>query len=117
MIAALGGDLGELLEHPRGQAAALHVVGHGEGDLGRARLVEAVVARDGDDALAEVGEQRHPGVAVGVGVVARDDVGAPGAVEAQVAALGREAVEERLDRGLVLRPRRAQPQRGCRRAG
>jgi len=32
-------------------------------------------------------------------------------VEAQVAALGRERVEERLDVGLVLRLRRAQPQR------
>jgi hypothetical protein len=34
-------------------------------------------------------------------------------VEAQVAALRRERVEERLDVGLVLRPRRAQPQGGA----
>jgi len=60
-----------------------------------------------------VGQQRHPGVAVGMGVVARHDVGAAQAVEAQVAALGREGVEERLDVGLVLGPRRAQPQRGA----
>jgi hypothetical protein len=60
-----------------------------------------------------VGQQRHPGVAVGVGVVARHDVGAPELVEAQIAALGREGVEERLDVGLVLGPRRAQPQRGA----
>jgi hypothetical protein len=48
-----------------------------------------------------------------VGVVARHDVGAPKAVEAQVAALRRERVEERLDVGLVLGPRRAQPQGGA----
>jgi hypothetical protein len=42
----------------------------------------------------------------------RHDVGAPEAVEAQVAALRRERVEERLDVGLVLRLRRAQPQGG-----
>jgi hypothetical protein len=60
-----------------------------------------------------VRQQGHAGVAVGVGVVARDDVGAPEAVEAQVAALGRERVEERLDVGLVLGPRRAQPQGGA----
>jgi hypothetical protein len=48
-----------------------------------------------------------------VGVVARHDVGAPEAVEAQVTALRRERVEERLDLGLVLRPRRAQPQYGA----
>jgi hypothetical protein len=47
-----------------------------------------------------------------VGIVARHDVGAPEAVEAQVTALRRERVEERLDVGLVLGPRRAQPQ-GC----
>jgi hypothetical protein len=34
-------------------------------------------------------------------------------VEAQVAALGRERVEERLDVGLVLGLRRAQPQGGA----
>ena len=111
--AALGRDLGELLEQSRGQAAAVHLVGHREGDLGRAGLVEAVVARDGDHAPVEVGQQRHPRVAVGVGVVARHDVGAPEAVEAQIAALGREGIEERLDVGLVLGPRRAQPQRGA----
>jgi hypothetical protein len=48
-----------------------------------------------------------------MGVVARHDVGAPEAVEAQVAALRRERIEERLDVGLVLRPRRAQPQGGA----
>ena len=96
--AAVGGGRGELLEHPGRQAAALHVVGDGEGDLRDARLVQAVVARDGDDAAAEVGDERDAQVAVGLGVVARDDVGAPGAVEAHVAALRREGVEERLDR-------------------
>jgi hypothetical protein len=34
-------------------------------------------------------------------------------VEAQVTALGSQRVEERLDLGLVLRPRRAQPQGGA----
>ena len=106
-------DLGELLEQPRGQAAAVHLVGHREGDLGGRRLAESLIARDGDDAPAEVRQQRHAGVAVAVGVVARHDVGGPGAVEAQVSALGRERVEERLDVGLVLRARRAQPQRGA----
>jgi hypothetical protein len=48
-----------------------------------------------------------------VGVVARHDVGAPEAVKAQVTALWRECVEERLDVGLVLGPRRAQPQGGA----
>jgi hypothetical protein len=48
-----------------------------------------------------------------VGVVARHDIGAPEAVEAQITALGREGIEERLDVRLVLRPRRAQPQRGA----
>jgi hypothetical protein len=48
-----------------------------------------------------------------VGVVARHDVGAPDAVEAQVAVLRRERVEERLDVDLVLGPWRAQPQRGA----
>jgi hypothetical protein len=95
-------DLGELLEQSRGQAAAVHLVGHREGDLGGRRLVEAVVAGDGDNPPVEVRQQCHPGVAVGVGVVARHDVGASEAVEAQVAALGRERVEERLDVGLVL---------------
>jgi hypothetical protein len=60
-----------------------------------------------------MGQQRHPRVAVGVGVVARHEVGAPEAVEAQVAALRRERVEERLDVGLVLESGRAQPQRGA----
>jgi hypothetical protein len=91
----------------------VHLVGHREGDLGRAGLVEAVVARDRHDAIVEVSQQRYAGVAVSVGVVARDDVGAPEAVEAQVAALGRERVEEGLDVGLVLGARRAQPQRGA----
>ena len=51
--AALRADLGELLEHAGREAAALHVVGDGERDLRDARLVQAVVARDRDDALAE----------------------------------------------------------------
>ena len=91
----------------------MHLVGHREGDLGRVGLVEAVIARDGDDAPVEVREQRHAGVAVGAGVVARHDVGPTEAVEAQIAALGLERVEERLDVGLVLGPGRAQPQRGA----
>ena len=106
-------DLGELLEHAGREAAALHVVGHGERDLGDARLVQSVVARDRDDPLAEPREERHPQVAVGVGVVARDDVGPARAVEAHVAALGPQAVEERLDRRLVRRRGRAQPQRAA----
>jgi hypothetical protein len=60
-----------------------------------------------------VGQQRHAGVAVGVGVVARHDIGTPDAVEAQVAALRRERVEEGLDVRLVLRARRTQPQGGA----
>jgi hypothetical protein len=43
----------------------------------------------------------------------RHDIGAPEAVEAQIAALRRERVEERLDVGLVLGPWRAQPQGGA----
>jgi hypothetical protein len=110
--AARGGDLGELLEHPRPQAAPLHLVGDGEGHLGGGRLAQAVVAGDGNHAPAEVGEQDDARVAVGVGVVARDGVRARDAVEAQVAALRRERVEEHLDVCLVLGLRRAEPQGG-----
>jgi len=86
-------------------------VGGREGHLGGAGLAQAVVAGHGDDAIAVAGEQRHPCVTVGLGVRRRDGVGAPEAVEAQVAALGAQAVEERLDVVVVLGRRRAQPQR------
>jgi hypothetical protein len=59
-----------------------------------------------------VREKRHARVAVGGGVVARDDVGAREAVEAHVAALRLQGVEERLDVGLVLGLRRTEPQGG-----
>ena len=75
--AALRADLGELLEHAGREAAALHVVRDGERDLRDARLVQSVVARDGDDPPAEPRDERHPEVAVGVGVVVRDDVVRP----------------------------------------
>jgi hypothetical protein len=64
-----------------------------------------VIAGHRHDALAQVRQQRQARVAVGLRVVARDDVGAPEPVEAQVPALRRQAVEERLDVGFVVRLR------------
>ncbi len=92
---------GELLEHARAQPAALLGGQHREGDLGRAQLAQPLVAGDGDDLTAAVGQQRDAVGAVGGGVVGGDAVGADVPVEAQVARLGIEAVEEVLDRRLV----------------
>jgi hypothetical protein len=113
---ARGGDLGELLEHPRRQAAAVHLVGHREGDLGRDGLAQAVIARDGDDTPAEVCEEHDARVAVGVRIVVGDDVGPRDAVEAHVPALRRQRVVEGLlmsasSSGCGERSRRAAPSR------
>ena len=111
-----GGERRELLEQARADAAALELVGDGEGHLGGRRVAQAVVGRDRHDALASVRRERSDQRAaigpVRVERVADERGGERGQpVEAQVEALRREALEERQERGPVGLGRRAEPER------
>ena len=54
----LGCALGELLEQARADAAALMLVGDGEGGLGQLRVAQANVVGDGDHPLAVLVDER-----------------------------------------------------------
>jgi hypothetical protein len=58
-----------MLEQDRGESASLLVVLDRERDLGLLRVRHAVVARDGDDVVSELGDERHPVLVVDVGEV------------------------------------------------
>jgi len=68
------------------------------------------IAGSRHDAIAVPADHGHPVDAVGVRVVRRRSVGAPEAVEAQVAALGQEPLVERLEVIEILGTRRPQAQ-------
>ena len=76
----------------------------------RRRAAQDVIAGSRHDAIALPADQGHPVVAVGVRVVRRGHVDAPVAMEAQVAALGREPAVERLEVVEIFGPRRPQAQ-------
>ncbi len=105
--------LGQLLEQQRRDAAALGVVGHDERDLGQVGS-DAVVAGVRDDPVgdARLGDERavarlrrrRPAMRQAVEV-------AHHAGEAHPARFGRESPQEGHERGLVLRPRLANPDR------
>ena len=64
---ALAGGRGQVLEQHRADAAALVGVGDDERDLGLVGARRALVAADGDDLAAELGDERDPVVVVDVG--------------------------------------------------
>ena len=110
--------LRELLEQPRADALALQLVGHREGDLGAGRIAQPHVAAQRDDPLARrVGDRARQGAALEpVGIEhrlhqPRRRLGE--AVEAQIAALVGEVLEERDHARLVALRRRAQAHRGA----
>ena len=107
---------GEPLEQACADTAPVQVVGDREGDLGPARVMQADVGRerDGpDDATGagELAEQRGAGLPVGLERPGdRRVIDRRRAVEPEVAAVGREALEE-VDQGrFVGRGRYAQPE-------
>ena len=57
---------GQMLEQDRGEPASLLVVLHGERDFGLFGRGRAVVARDCDDLIAELGDECHPVLVVDV---------------------------------------------------
>ena len=100
--APLAAGRGEVLEQDRAEPSALVVVAHHERDLRRAddlgavRAVRALVATDGDDLLAEQGDERHAGVVVDDGEplqVARGDVRVRAEVAQVAGPLGEPGVE------------------------
>ena len=110
-------DVRELLEQARPDAAALQVVRDRERHLGRGRVPEAGVCRDGDDALAPRRRRGFPSARRGLPSRARvsgsTSAGVDGRhpVEAQVQALGRQSLEELAARGGVGLARRTKPER------
>ena len=104
-------DLSELLEHPHPDPAALIIISHRKRDLGDTRLAQPVIAGDSHHATVVPAEQRQAINSTSLRVRARDSVGPPKPVEAQVTALRRETVIERLDVLVVHRRRGLQPQR------
>ena len=104
-------DLRELLEHPHPDTTALIIISHRKRDLGGPELAQPVIRGGSHHAAVAPADQRQAINATGPRVRARDSVGAPKAVEAQVAALRREAVVERHDVVEVPRRRGLQPQR------
>ena len=114
--AVRGGERGELLEQARADAAALELVGDGEGHLGGRRVAQPVVGRHRHHALASVRRER-PDQRAAVGPVRVERVADQRGrerrepVEAQVEALRGEALEEREERGPVGLGRRAEPER------
>ena len=114
--AVRGGERRELLEQARADAAAVELVGDGEGHLGGGRVTQPVVGRHRHHALASVrGERPDQRAAIGPVRVERvaDQRGRERRepVEAQVEALRGEALEEREERGPVGLGRRAEPER------
>ena len=108
---AVGRDLRELLEHPHPDTTALVIISHRKCDLGDAGFAQPGIAGDSYHATVVPADQRQAISASGLRVRARDSVGADKAVEAEIAALRREAVVERLDVVEVHRRRGLQPQR------
>jgi len=108
---AVGSDLRELLEHPHPDTTALIIVSHRKCDLGDAGFAQPGIAGDSYHATVVPADQRQAISAGGLRVGARDSVGAAKAVEAEIPALRREAVVERLDVVEVRRRRGLQPQR------
>ncbi len=107
-----GGALGELLEHARADSAPLVVIGDHEGHLGRRRVTETDVAREGDHPAVQVAHQMAAFVPLGVDERRYElPVDRREAVEAVVEALLGKAVEELDQRVGVRRRRRAQPER------
>ena len=113
-----GRALGQLLEHPRADAAPLLIVGDGERHLRRRRVAQPRVARERDDVLTvaacecpDEGALRDP-----VGLEERLDERLPHGgrtVEPEVEAPLRERAEEPEERTGVLAPGRPQPQRAA----
>ena len=108
--AAAPRDRGEVLEHDRGEPATLLIVLHREGDFGLLRFGCPVVARDRDDVVTQLGDERHAGV-----VVHRHEVLEPsrgGArhrrEEAHVERLAGETFEESDQRVIVVETNRPQ---------
>ena len=114
--AVRGGERRELLEQARADAAAVELVGDGEGHLGGRRVTQPVVGRHRHHALASVRRER-PDQRAAVGPVRVERVADQRGrerrepVEAQVEALRGEALEEREERGPVGLGRRAEPER------
>ena len=114
--AVRGGERRELLEQARADAAALELVGDGEGHLGGRRVAQPIVGRHRHHALASVRRER-PDQRAAVGPVRVERVADQRGrerrepVEAQVEALRGEALEEREERGPVGLGRRAEPER------
>ena len=104
-------DLRELLEHPHPDPTALIIISHRKRDLGDAGLAQPDIAGDSHHPAVVPADQRQAINASGLRFRARDSVGASKTVEAEVAALRREAVVERLDVVEVHGRRRLQPQR------
>ena len=111
-------DAGEVLEQQRGEAAPLLVVGDRERDLGLVGR-DAVVARDRDDVVAELGDQHHV-----VDVVDRRDPlelhrgrARHRREEPEVDRLVAQPLVQREQRGLVVGPARAGPAPSRRRRG
>ena len=114
----LAGLLRELLEQPRADALALQLVGDRERDLGARRVAQPHVAAERDDPLARrVGDRARQRAALEpVGIQHRLDEPRRRlreAVEAQVAALVGEVLEERDHARLVVVRGRAQAHRGA----
>ena len=114
----LAGLLRELLEQPRADALALQLIGHREGDLGARGIAQPHVAAERDDALARlVGDRAGQRAALEpVGIQHR--LHEPRrhlrkAVEAQVAALLGQVLEERDHARLVGARGRTEAHRGA----
>jgi hypothetical protein len=104
-----------VVEQQRGDAAAVHVIDDGEGDLGHAWLAGRLVAGNPDELGAEPGEQRavltvrRPADAAGLAV----GRGRADAEKAQVDVVRRHLSVHLPDRLLVLRPGRRDQDRGA----
>ena len=119
---ALDPDLGrarrELLEQPGADAAALMLVGDGEGRLGELGVAQADVVRDGDDPLAVLVDERAQERPALLPVRLDERLDEPRAelreaVEAQVEAPLRQPAEEGQQGVGVVAAGRAKPQRAA----
>ena len=113
---ALRPDRRELLQHPGPDPVPLKIVGHRHRDLGSAGLAQPVIARDSHHAAVVPADQRQAVNAASLSFRSRDRVGAPITVEAEIAAILRQAVVERPDVAEVRRHRGLQAQRRLHRA-
>ena len=119
---ALDPDLGrarrELLEQPGADAAALMLVGDGEGRLGELGVAQADVVRDGDDSLAVLVDERAQEHATLLPVRLDERLDEPRAqlreaVVAQVEAPLRQRAEEGQQGVGIVAAGRAKPQRAA----